>query len=268
MLFCGFHMMSIVVRILVRPSYFSRQVLPSVVTPWTPWSSGVVCWVPAVPTGCERIAPHSCTRGGEKVHLFGLWLLTVPVMIRFFLIVMLMVLAITVWWRIPRRAADKASYCPVLSLRCYVYHQAAVVDHGDDNGACPRKQRSFVPPVLDQRFVDHFLSIQGLFSFLTFIRSRYLVQRKPSGTQLQLDRLAVGSCTILRTSFTWKARQSDLYLSSRDSLLEESKDGTTTDESPGSGESDDGETGQRTADTIHLSRDSRTPAGRHDSALH
>jgi hypothetical protein len=169
--------------------------------------AGLHCWVAPYPQGCHEDPKMECERGGDHVELFGLWLLTIPILIwTCLLCLFLLVVAMTVWWRYrlgrrflfeskdrqeqhsPSNKMDARTrlvitQC-VLYAVCYINVTvwstiSTIVDlHGVD-------EEFYEKHVWIDALGVFFFPIQGLFSFLIYLRPRYLTIRREVGNGLK-----------------------------------------------------------------------------------
>jgi len=156
-------------------------------------SQGTLCWIAASPLGCTDDPTVDCERGEEYEELFGLWLLVIPLMIwNFLMMLALLIVAITVIRRYRKsnrfvfegssRSAFAKNQTKQVIAQCLLYAVTFVnmlfwgtlgtILHLAE--AQRIYEKNFWMPCLSVIFV----SIQGLFNFLIFIRPRYLTKRE------------------------------------------------------------------------------------------
>jgi hypothetical protein len=157
---------------------------------------GPRCWVGAYPPGCVDEDPHTCERGGDHEHLFGLYLVAVPYLIyTFFIVVALLIVAFTVWqkYRASRRFAFEQESTHLESQRIkmrMVLTQCALygvyflnITIWGANGTMMRLNGGSRYDFLGRFFLisvfgSTMYPSEGFFYFMIFIRPTYLMARK------------------------------------------------------------------------------------------
>jgi hypothetical protein len=156
--------------------------------------AGPRCWIAAWPLGCDKDPEVECERRGDHVAWFGLWLLVYPLLgWTCLLVFFLTVVAVTVWRRFTksrrfvfggeqsriRENSSMEKQMRQVITQCFLYAVSFI------NAMIWSTLRAILnlKGVDDDFFIRNFwligmgiffFPIQGLFSFLIYIRPRYL----------------------------------------------------------------------------------------------